>query len=34
MALQQQGADPLKINQALLDFGMPVGGVTLCDEVG
>jgi len=34
MALQQQGADPLKINKALLDFGMPVGGVTLCDEVG
>ncbi|EOD20095.1 putative hydroxyacyl-coenzyme A dehydrogenase/3-ketoacyl-coenzyme A thiolase/enoyl-coenzyme A hydratase alpha subunit [Emiliania huxleyi CCMP1516] len=34
MALTQQGADPLAINSALLDFGMPVGGVTLCDEVG
>jgi len=34
MALMQQGADPLKINESLTDFGFMVGGVTLADEVG
>jgi len=34
MALVQQGADPVKINDALTDFGFPVGGITLLDEVG
>lgn len=34
VALIQQGADPLKINSALTDFGFPVGGITLADEVG
>jgi 3-hydroxyacyl-CoA dehydrogenase len=34
MALCQEGADPLKVNKALTDFGFPVGGISLVDEVG
>ena len=34
MAVVQEGADPLKFNKAMLDFGYPVGGLSLGDEVG
>jgi len=34
LAMMQEGVDPEKINTALTDFGYPVGGITLCDEVG
>jgi len=34
MALLQRGADPIKINESLTDFGFMVGGITLADEVG
>jgi len=34
MAVVQEGADPMKFNKAMIDFGFPVGGLTLCDEVG
>lgn len=34
MALLQQGVEPEALNAALVGFGMPVGGVTLADEVG
>ena len=34
LACIQQGVDPLKINQAMMDFGYPVGPVSLLDEVG
>lgn len=34
MAMCQQGADPIKLNKALTDFGYPVGPITLADEVG
>lgn len=33
-ALVKEGADPLAIDAALKAFGMPVGPITLCDEVG
>jgi len=33
-AVLAEGADPLAFNQAMLDFGYPVGGLTLSDEVG
>jgi enoyl-CoA hydratase/long-chain 3-hydroxyacyl-CoA dehydrogenase len=34
MAVVQQGADPIAFNKAMVDFGYPVGGLTLADEVG
>jgi enoyl-CoA hydratase/long-chain 3-hydroxyacyl-CoA dehydrogenase len=34
VALLQEGADPIKINSSLTDFGYPVGGISLADEVG
>jgi len=34
LAMMQEGVDPQKINKSLTDFGYPVGGITLCDEVG
>jgi enoyl-CoA hydratase/long-chain 3-hydroxyacyl-CoA dehydrogenase len=34
MAVVQEGADPLKFDKAMKDFGYPVGGMTLSDEVG
>ena len=34
LAVVQQGVDPLKLNKGLTDFGYPVGGITLADEVG
>jgi 3-hydroxyacyl-CoA dehydrogenase len=34
LAVVQQGCDPIKLNQAMLDFGYPVGPITLLDEVG
>jgi enoyl-CoA hydratase/long-chain 3-hydroxyacyl-CoA dehydrogenase len=34
LAMMQEGIDPDKINKSLTDFGYPVGGITLCDEVG
>jgi len=34
LAMMHEGIDPEKINKSLTDFGYPVGGVTLCDEVG
>ena len=32
--LLEQGADPKRIDQAMLDFGMPMGPLRLLDEVG
>ena len=34
MACVQQGVDPTKLNEAMKDFGYPVGPVALLDEVG
>jgi len=34
LAMMQEGISPDAINKALTDFGYPVGGITLCDEVG
>ena len=34
LACIQQGVDPIKLNKAMLDFGYPVGPVSLLDEVG
>jgi len=34
LACVQQGVDPVKLNQAMIDFGYPVGPVSLLDEVG
>jgi len=34
LACVQQGVDPAKLNQAMVEFGYPVGPVTLLDEVG
>jgi enoyl-CoA hydratase/long-chain 3-hydroxyacyl-CoA dehydrogenase len=34
IALVKEGVDLLKLDKALKDFGMPVGPITLCDEVG
>lgn len=33
-ALVAEGVDPQKIDKAMKDFGMPVGPITLSDEVG
>jgi len=34
LAVVQQGCDPIKLNDAMLEFGYPVGPITLLDEVG
>jgi enoyl-CoA hydratase/long-chain 3-hydroxyacyl-CoA dehydrogenase len=34
LACIQQGVDPIKLNKAMIDFGYPVGPVSLLDEVG
>ena len=34
LACIQQGVDPIKLNKAMMDFGYPVGPVSLLDEVG
>jgi enoyl-CoA hydratase/long-chain 3-hydroxyacyl-CoA dehydrogenase len=34
LACVQQGVDPIKLNQAKMDFGWPVGPISLLDEVG
>jgi enoyl-CoA hydratase/long-chain 3-hydroxyacyl-CoA dehydrogenase len=34
LACVQQGCDPVKLNDAMLSFGYPVGPITLLDEVG
>ena len=33
-ALVKEGVDLSKLDKAMKDFGMPVGPITLCDEVG
>ena len=34
LACIQQGVDPIQLNKAMLEFGYPVGPVSLLDEVG
>jgi len=34
LACVQQGVDPIALNQAKMDFGWPVGPISLLDEVG
>ena len=34
LACIQQGVDPIALNKAMMDFGYPVGPVSLLDEVG
>ena len=34
VGLVKEGVDLLELDKALKDFGMPVGPITLCDEVG
>jgi enoyl-CoA hydratase/long-chain 3-hydroxyacyl-CoA dehydrogenase len=34
LACIQQGVDPIKLNKAMIEFGYPVGPVSLLDEVG